>query len=199
MWRSRGSSLWPNPRPIHSHETRRDRQLAASGVRTGVRRALRAGAEVSEGRQNSMPIRYFLLFCTLATALLATACKSRDYRLGHKQAREDVARDHLMVIVYGLPAEDSLKYYAALKEKYGITVKLGGCVISKEGSEFAWGYNDYADVAIQKRFGAGFGDLLNVVKQELEGVDETHCPPGEYLKKGKLGKLICCQEGAICD
>jgi LysM repeat protein len=77
--------------------------------------------------------------------------------LGRADATRDVNSGVLRIPMYGLPSEWSSDFSRILEEKYQVQrYGLGGPLISQSLTEYARGYSEISDPAINEKFGANF-------------------------------------------
>lgn len=78
------------------------------------------------------------------------------YRVGRRQALEDVANNRLRILTGGYLDARFFDYADAFQEKYGIAlVHEHGCIVTTDMIERQRAYNDIMHAEIEKRFGGG--------------------------------------------
>jgi LysM repeat protein len=77
--------------------------------------------------------------------------------LGRADATRDVNSGVLRIPMYGLPSEWSSDFSRILEEKYEVQrYGLGGSLVSQSLSEYARGYSEISEPAINEKFGVNF-------------------------------------------
>jgi hypothetical protein len=105
------------------------------------------------------------LFPALALAVL-TGCLApsdfRAYERGRKEAERDWQRGTPAYRVVGLPSTSSERFYAVLRQQYGVGVQSHGCWLKENEAPWMKGYNDRLARYLETRYGS------NVIAAALE-------------------------------
>lgn len=104
---------------------------------------------------------------------------SESFLKGRSEAEQDVSNGNLKVVTLGLEMLRQGNYRKILKTEYGIEVNNFGCLISDKDREFADGYNQTVEVAIEQRYGK------DVLKDATRRADEEADRFFKYLEDNK--------------
>lgn len=104
---------------------------------------------------------------------------SESFLKGNREAEQDISKGNLKVVTLGTEMLRQGNYRKILKIEYGIEVSNLGCLISDKDREFADGYNQTAEVAIEQRYGKDV--LKNATQRANEEADRFF----KYLEDNK--------------
>ena len=104
---------------------------------------------------------------------------SESFLKGKSEAEQDISKGKLKVVTLGTEMLRGKIYRETLLNEYGIEVNNLGCLISDKDREFADGYNQTAEVAIEQRYGKG------VLKEVVQRADEENNRFSKYLEDNK--------------
>lgn len=104
---------------------------------------------------------------------------SASFLRGKSEAEQDISDGKLKVVTTGTEMLRGKVYREILLNEYGIEVNNLGCLISDQDREFADGYNQKAEVAIEQHYGE---DILKNVAQRA---DEENNRFNKYLQDNK--------------
>ncbi len=104
---------------------------------------------------------------------------SESFLKGKSEAEQDISNGKLKVVTIGTEMLRAGEYRKILKNEYGIEVHNLGCLISDKDREFADGYNQTAEIAIEQRYGKG------VLKDVARRADEENDRFSKYLEENK--------------
>jgi len=104
---------------------------------------------------------------------------SESFLKGKLEAEQDISSGNLKVVTLGTEMLRQGNYRKILKIEYGIEVNNLGCLISDKDREFADGYNQTAEVAIEQRYGNG------ILKDAAQRADEEANRFFKYLEENK--------------
>lgn len=102
---------------------------------------------------------------------------SESFIKGKSEAEQDLSKGKLKVVTIGTEMLYGKIYREILLNEYEIEVRNLGCLISDKDREFADGYNQISEIAIEQRYGKGV--LKNVEQRATEETDRFF----EDLKK----------------
>jgi hypothetical protein len=104
---------------------------------------------------------------------------SESFLKGKSEAEQDISNGNLKVVTLGTEMLRQGNYRKILKTEYRIEVNNLGCLISDKDREFADGYNQTAEVAIEQRYGKG------ILKDAAQRADEEANRFFKYLEDNK--------------
>lgn len=104
---------------------------------------------------------------------------SESFLKGKSEAEQDISNGKLKVVTLGTEMLRAGEHRKILKNEYEIEVRNLGCLISDQDREFADGYNQTAEVAIERHFGKG------VLKDVARRADEEANRFYQYLEENK--------------
>jgi hypothetical protein len=104
---------------------------------------------------------------------------SASFLKGKSEAEQDISKGKLKVVTTGTEMLKGKIYRETLLNEYKVEVNNLGCLISDKDREFADGYNQMAEVAIEQRYGKG---VLKVVAQRADEENERFF---KYLEDNK--------------
>ena len=127
----------------------------------------------------------------LGTAVSGTITKDDAIRIAQKTCANQSDKKNKFVLVTENPEEKAFGWiffcntekYLRTKDRNYMVPGLGPLIVDREGR------SEFLSTAMHP----------SIAIQEYEALHKVKCPAGEYPKKGKLGHIICCPDGAVCD
>lgn len=107
-------------------------------------------------------------FLALMVVAFLSGCRSAASK-GQADAKADLKVGKLVIEQYGLPTPVHAEAERLLRARYGIEARnVAGCIVNKEITEHAEGYNRVMKAEIARRFGA---DVFERTYQEVRNAD----------------------------
>lgn len=100
-------------------------------------------------------MRYSLpaLFVVVLTGCIAPS-DFRAYERGRRDAEREWQRGSPAYRVVGLPSVSSERFYATLRQRYGVGVQSLGCLLRENDGPWMKGYNDALARLLETRYGS---------------------------------------------